>query len=59
VLSFALLLPSLIVFVRQRYWMSRRYYVTTTGKSGAQTAIKSVSPLAGQVLLAICILLSL
>jgi iron(III) transport system permease protein len=59
VLSFALLVPSLVVFVLQRYWVSRRYYVTITGKSGAQTAIKSVSPLAGQVLLAICILLSL
>jgi len=59
VLSFALLVPSLVVFVLQRYWVSRRYYVTITGKSGAQTAIKSVTPLAGQVLLAICILFSL
>jgi iron(III) transport system permease protein len=59
VLSFALLVPSLIVFVLQRYWVGRRYYVTITGKSGAQTAIKSVTPLTGRVLLASCVLFSL
>src|SRR5699024_10772870 len=32
-LSFILLVPSLLVFVLQRYWVSRKSYVTVTGKS--------------------------
>jgi iron(III) transport system permease protein len=59
VLSFALLVPSFVVFVLQRYWVSRKYYVTITGKTGAQTAIKSVAPWTGRLLLAACILISL
>lgn len=59
VLSFALLVPAFIVFMLQRFWVGRRYYVTITGKTGAQTAIKSVSPWAARLLLAGCILLSL
>ena len=39
--------------------MSRRAYVTITGKSGAQTEIKSVSPAVGRVMLAVCIGFSL
>jgi iron(III) transport system permease protein len=59
VLSFALLVPAFIVFILQRFWVSRKYYVTITGKTGAQTKIKSVSPFTGRILLGICILLSL
>ena len=44
VLSFVLLVPAFVVFLLQRYWVSRKYYVTITGKAGAQTEIKSVSP---------------
>ncbi len=39
VLSFVLLVPAFVVFFLQRYWVSRKYYVTVTGKSGAQTQI--------------------
>ena len=59
VLSFVLLVPSFVVFVLQRYWVGRRAYVTITGRSGAQTEIKSVSPLVGRVMLAVCLLFSL
>jgi iron(III) transport system permease protein len=59
VLSFVLLVPAFVVFVLQRFWVSRKTYVTITGKSGAQTEIKSVSPVVSRLLLAICILLSL
>ncbi len=55
VLSFALLVPAFGVYLLQRYWVSRRYYVTVTGKAGARTAIKSVAPGARIVLLAACL----
>ncbi len=44
VLSFVLLVPALIVFLLQRYWVSRRYYVTVTGKGAGQTPFDSISP---------------
>jgi iron(III) transport system permease protein len=59
VLSFALLVPSFIVFVLQRFWVSRKTYVTITGKTGAQTEIKSVAPWTGRLLLVTCIMFSL
>ena len=43
-LSFALLVPALIVFLLQRYWVSRRFYVTITGKGAGQTPFDSISP---------------
>ncbi|MEO8303671.1 MAG: ABC transporter permease subunit, partial [Betaproteobacteria bacterium] len=55
VLSFALLVPSLVVFVLQRYWVSRRYYVTITGKGAGQTPFDSISPAVRNVLLACCL----
>jgi ABC-type Fe3+ transport system permease subunit len=36
-LSLVLLLPTLTVFVLQRYWLSRRSYVTVTGKPASRT----------------------
>ena len=56
VLSFLLLVPALAVYLLQRYWVSRRYYVTVTGKVGAQTTIKSVAPWARVPLLGACLL---
>jgi iron(III) transport system permease protein len=58
VLSFVLLVPALAVYLLQRYWVSRRSYVTITGKAGARTAIKSLAPWARYPLLAVCLLLS-
>ena len=59
VLSFALLVPAFGVYLLQRYWVSRRYYVTITGKAGAQTAVKSVAPWARVPLLAGCLAVAL
>src|ERR1700730_8034441 len=53
-LSFALLLPALAVFLLQRYWVSRRYYVTMTVKGAGQTPFDSISPGMRAVLLAAC-----
>ena len=47
-LSFALLVPALIVFLLQRYWVSRRFYVTITGKGAGQTPFDSISPACAQ-----------
>jgi iron(III) transport system permease protein len=53
-LSFVLLLPALIVFLLQRYWVSRRFYVTITGKGAGQTPFNSLSPAARGALLLAC-----
>ena len=58
VLSFVLLVPAFIVFLLQRFWVSRKYYVTVSGKAGAQTQIKSVLPGARAFLLGLCLFIS-
>jgi iron(III) transport system permease protein len=55
VLSFVLLVPALAVFLLQRYWVSRRYYVTITGKGAGQAPFDSVSPATRNALLATCL----
>jgi iron(III) transport system permease protein len=44
-LAIVLLIPSLIAFAVQRYWVSKRQYVTVTGKPSTSTS-KIVSPFA-------------
>ena len=44
VLSLLLLVPALVVFLLQRYWVERRHYVTITGKGAGQAPFDSVSP---------------
>lgn len=58
-LSFVLLLPALAVFLLQRYWVSRRYYVTITGKGAGQTPFDSIAPAVRSVLLLACALVAL
>ena len=58
VLSFLLLVPALIVFLLQRYWVSRRFYVTITGKGAGQTPFDSVAPWVRNVLLMACALIA-
>jgi iron(III) transport system permease protein len=55
VLSLALLVPALLVFLLQRYWVARRYYVTVTGKGAGQTPFDSVSPGARIAVIVVCI----
>src|SRR5438067_1039602 len=54
VLSFALLLPALAVFLLQRYAVRRRYYVTITGKGAGQVPFDSISPRARWPLIGAC-----
>lgn len=58
VLSFVLLVPAFIVFLLQRFWVSRKYYVTITGKAGAQSRIKSVDVGTKYFLLGLCLFIS-
>jgi iron(III) transport system permease protein len=58
VLSFVLLVPAMLVYLLQRYWVSRRSYVTITGKVGAETTVKSVAPWARVLLLGFCLLVA-
>ncbi len=58
VLSFLLLIPAFLVFLLQRFWVSRKYYVTISGKVGAKTQIKSVLPWAKYFLLGLCLFIS-
>ena len=58
-LSFALLVPALAVFLLQRYWVSRRYYVTVTGKGAGQAPFDSVAPIVRIVLLGACVSITL
>ena len=58
-LSFALLVPALAVFLLQRYWVSRRFYVTITGKGAGQTPFNSISPPVRALLLAACAFVAL
>ncbi len=54
-LSFVLLVPAMMVYLLQRYWVSQKSYVTITGKVGARTTVKSVAPWAGRLLLVACL----
>jgi iron(III) transport system permease protein len=56
VLCFLLLVPALAIFVGQRWWTERggRSFVTVTGKVGAATRTKSLSPAAVVGLAAVC-----
>jgi iron(III) transport system permease protein len=56
VLSFVLLVPAMTVYVLQRSWVSRRSYVTLTGRAGAQATVRSVAPWARYPLLGLCLL---
>jgi iron(III) transport system permease protein len=58
-LSLVLLVPALIVFVLQRYWVGRRHYVTVTGKGAGQAPFDSVSPPVRWLLVATCVAVTL
>jgi len=55
-LCFLLLVPALAIFIGQRRWIERRggSFVTVTGKVGAATRVKSLSPPAIVVLGVVC-----
>ncbi len=57
-LSFILLIPALIVYFLQRYWIGEKSYVTISGKSGPRAGIRSLG-LAPEVgVITVCLLVS-
>ena len=57
-LSILLLVPSITAWVLQKYWVSRKRYVTITGKPTA-SAVKIVSPFVRGLLFAACLVMAL
>ncbi|MDA3950344.1 MAG: iron ABC transporter permease [Spirochaeta sp.] len=56
-LAVILLVPAVSAFILQKYWVSRKQYVTITGKPTTSTT-KLVSPTMQWILFALCILVS-
>ena len=54
VMSLLLLVPAAIVYLVQRAFVERGHYVTITGKAGPQSTIRSITPAARGVLVALC-----
>ena len=50
-LSFMLLIPALVVYGLQHYWISRKSYVTVSGKAGGRSSIKGPGPLLSSVII--------
>ncbi len=57
-LAFILLVPSITVFFLQKYWVSKKQYITITGKP-TQSNPKIVSPVIKWILFIICMLIAL
>lgn len=57
-LAVILLIPSLTAYFIQKYWVSRKQYISVTGKP-TRTVIKSVNPVMKWVLFAFCVFVSL
>ncbi len=57
-LALILLVPSISIFFLQKYWVSRKKYVTITGKPTSST-LKSVSSTAKWILFTVCLLFAL
>jgi len=55
VLSLMLLVPALLVFVLQRHWVGRRFYVTVGGKGAGQTPSDTMPPALRTLLIVVCI----
>lgn len=56
-LAFVLLVPSLSAYILQKYWVSKKQYITVTGKPTASSN-KIVSDKARNILFVICILIA-
>ena len=44
-LSFMLLIPAIIVYSLQRWWVGKKSYVTVSGKAGGRSSVKGPGPL--------------
>ena len=51
-LSFMLLIPAIIVYSLQRWWVGKKSYVTVSGKAGGRSSVKGPGPLLSSVIVA-------
>jgi len=58
-ISLVLLVPALMVYLLQHYWVERRSYVTITGKSGARSSLKEANAITEICILGFISLVSL
>lgn len=56
-LAFILLIPSVTAYIMQKYWVSKKQYVTVTGKP-TQSTNNVVSPTARWILFGVCVLIA-
>lgn len=54
-LSFMLLVPALAAYMMQHYWVSRKSYVTITGKSGARGGFKGMGAAGETFVFVLCL----
>ncbi|MCG5030693.1 iron ABC transporter permease [Mesosutterella sp. OilRF-GAM-744-9] len=57
-LSFMLLIPALVVYFLQNYWVGRKSYVTVTGKAGGRSSVKGPGLLLSSLIVGVVALLS-
>ncbi len=50
-LSFMLLLPALAVYLLQHYWVSKKSYVTVSGKAGGRSSVKGPGAILSTVII--------
>jgi iron(III) transport system permease protein len=55
VLSLMLLLPAVVIFMLQRYWVGRRSYVTVSGKVGQRSRSRAIARWTVWLLVAACL----
>ncbi|MEN3929761.1 iron ABC transporter permease [Microvirga sp. W0021] len=58
-LSVLLLVPALAAYLFQHYWVSRRSYVTITGKSGARSSVRGMGMVGETTIALICSFITL
>lgn len=49
-LSFMLLIPAIVVYSLQRWWVGKKSYVTVSGKAGGRSSVKGPGPLLSTVI---------
>lgn len=57
-LSVLLLVPALAAYLLQHYWVSRRSYVTITGKSGHRTSVKGMGAFGESFVFCLCMFIT-
>ncbi|MCF0253844.1 MAG: iron ABC transporter permease [Duodenibacillus sp.] len=57
-LSFLLIIPALVVYMLQRFWVGKKSYVTVSGKAGGRSSVKGPGWLVGGVVTATVVSIS-